>query len=465
MVGGGLAGMAAALDCADRGAQVILLEGRSRLGGLTWSFPHNGFSVDNGQHVFLRCCTEYLSFLARIGSSGDVELPGRLDVPVVAPPSREGRPRRTGRLRRSGLPVPLHLLGSLLRYPHIPVADRLRLARPVAALQRMDLDDPSLDHRTFGDWLAEHGQSAAAVDAIWDLITVPTVNLRASEASLAMAAKVFKTGLLSYPGGADIGWSRVPLGRLHGERGGVALERAGVTVSTGSRVAAVTPAGPGDGFSGFLVRTDEESVDADAVILAVPHEVAARLLPPGSVNNQHRLPELGASAIVDVHLVFDRQVSPWPLMAGHGSPIQWVFDRTMSSGLESASSDRQYLAVSLSAADHLLGRHPDGLTSWVADELARLLPDAGRARIVDSLVTKERRATFRAIPGTAVLRPDPATAWPGLAVAGAWTNTGWPATMEGAVRSGRAAARACLAERPRSFPRPEEIITAKEEVA
>jgi squalene-associated FAD-dependent desaturase len=490
VIGGGLAGMAAALDCADRGARVTLLEGRSRLGGLTWSFQHNGFSVDNGQHVFLRCCTEYLAFLGRIGASGDVELPGRLDVPVVAPPSREGRPRRTARLRRSGLPVPLHLLGSLLRYPHLPVADRIRLARPVAALQRMDLDDPALDRRTFGDWLAEQGQSAAAINAIWDLITVPTVNLPASEASLAMAAKVFKTGLLSDPGGADIGWSRVPLGRLHGERGGAALARAGVTISTGARVAAISPIRSNGGSAGFSVRTDRGSVDSDAVILAVPHEAAARLLPPGSVANQHRLADLGSSAIVDVHLVFDRAVSPWPLMAGHGSPVQFVFDRTASSGLGSsglgssglgssglgssglgssgpgsAPSGRQYLAVSVSAADELLGRHPDDLTSWVASELARLLPDAGRAKIVDSLVTKERRATFRATPGTAVLRPDAATAWPGLAVAGAWTNTGWPATMEGAVRSGRAAARACLAARPSSLAPVEEIITAEEEVA
>jgi squalene-associated FAD-dependent desaturase len=327
----------------------------------------------------------------------------------------------------------------------------------------MDLDDPALDGRTFGDWLAEQGQSTAAIDAIWDLITVPTVNLPASEASLAMAAKVFKTGLLSDPGGADIGWSRVPLGRLHGERGGAALERAGVTVTTGTRVAAVAPTGPSDGpgASGFTVYTDGGSVDADAVILAVPHEAAARLLPPGSVAHQARLAELGSSAIVDVHLVFDRQVSPWPLMAGHRSPVQWVFDRTRSSGLGSASGGRQYLAVSLSAADHLLGRHPDDLTAWVADELARLLPDCGRARIVDSLVTKERRATFRAIPGTAALRPRPATTWPGLAVAGAWTDTGWPATMEGAVRSGRAAARACLVARPRALTPPEEITTAE----
>jgi squalene-associated FAD-dependent desaturase len=470
VIGGGLAGIAAALECADRGARVDLLESRSRLGGLTWSFEHNGFSVDNGQHVFLRCCTEYLSFLRRIGASRDIELPSRLDIPVVAPPSRAGRPRRTGRLHRSGLPVPLHLLGSLMRYPHLPVADRVRLGRAVAGLQRLDLDDPTLDRLTFGEWLTQHGQSRAAVEAIWDLITVPTVNLPASEASLAMAAMVFKTGLLSTPGAADMGWSRVPLGRLHGERGRVALERAGVTVRTATPVVGLTPLGPPGSPNGFTVHTEGAAVEVGAVVLAVPHEAAARLLPPGSVRHQGRLAELGSSGIIDVHLVFDRRVSPWPLMAGQASPVQWVFDRTTSSGLGRAADGRQYLAVSLSAADHLMGRRPDDLVGWIGAELARLLPDAGRARIIDSLVTKERRATFRALPGTAALRPDAATSWPGLAVAGAWTNTGWPATMEGAVRSGRTAARVCLAAQPGLVTPPSVLaktpsMTTEEEVA
>ena len=163
VIGGGLAGLAAALECADRGAHVTLLERRNRLGGLTWSFRHSGHWVDNGQHVFLRCCLEYLSFLDRIGAGSEVELPDRLDIPVVAPALRPGGVPRLGRLRRSDLPAPLHLLGSLLRFPHLSVGDRLGLGRAVLALRRLDLRDPALDNETFGSWLARHGQSPAAV--------------------------------------------------------------------------------------------------------------------------------------------------------------------------------------------------------------------------------------------------------------------------------------------------------------
>ena len=135
VIGGGLAGLSAALECADRGAHVTLLERRNRLGGLTWSFRHSGRWVDNGQHVFLRCCHEYLAFLDRIGAGSEVELPDRLDIPVVAPAARPGGAPRLGRLRRSDLPAPLHLLGSLLRFPHLGVADRLALGHRVQATE------------------------------------------------------------------------------------------------------------------------------------------------------------------------------------------------------------------------------------------------------------------------------------------------------------------------------------------
>jgi squalene-associated FAD-dependent desaturase len=428
VIGGGLAGLAAALDAADAGARVTLLERRNRLGGLTWSFQHGGLSVDNGQHVFLRCCEEYLSFLDRIGAGGDVVLPPRLDIPVVAP----GSPPKIGRLRRSALPAPLQLAGSLLRYPHLPLRDRLRLGRAMLGLRRLRLDDASLDDISFGDWLTSKGQSRAAIAAVWDLITVPTLNLPAAQASLALGAMVFRTGILEDPAAADIGWSRIPLGVLHGERAGLALDRAGVDVRLGTRVEFVRSDPTGGYGAGGM--------HADAVVVALPHEEAAQVLPAGAVHHQERLAELGASAIVDVHLVYDRPVTSWPLMAAVSSPIQWVFDRTSSSGLTTG----QYLAVSISAADKLLTERPESLVHRIAGELGRLLPVSGQARLVDSLVTKERRATFRAAPGTASLRPRARTSFPGLAVAGAWTDTGWPATMEGAVRSGRAAARAAL---------------------
>jgi squalene-associated FAD-dependent desaturase len=428
VIGGGLAGLAAALDSADAGARVTLLERRNRLGGLTWSFEHGGLSVDNGQHVFLRCCEDYLSFLQRIGARGEVELPPRLDIPVVAP----GSPPKVGRLRRSALPAPLQLAGSLLRYPHLSRRDRLGLGRAMLALRRLRLDDASLDDISFGDWLTSKGQSRAAIAAVWDLITVPTLNLPAAEASLSLGAMVFRTGLLEDPAAADIGWSRVPLGVLHGERAGRALTRAGVDVRLGTRIEFVRS----DPTGGYTA----DGMHADAVVVALPHEEAAQVLPAGAVPHQERLAELGVSAIVDIHLIYDRPVTAWPLMAAVSSPVQWVFDRTSSSGLTSG----QYLAVSISAADRLLTEPPQSLVRRIAGELCHLLPMSAEARLVDSLVTKERRATFRAAPGTASLRPGAHTSFPGLVVAGAWTDTGWPATMEGAVRSGRAAARAAL---------------------
>lgn len=431
VVGGGLAGLSAALECADGGARVTLFERRQRLGGLTWSFEHHGLQVDNGQHVFLRCCREYLSFLDRIGARRDVTLQERLDIPVVAPGTPHSPPT-IGRLRRSGLPAPLQLAGSLLRYPHLTLARRLQLGRALSALRRLRLDDPALDDVAFGDWLAAHGQSPEAVATVWDLITVPTVNLPAAEASLALAAMVFKTGLLEDAAAADIGWSRVPLGALHGERASAALAEAGVDVRPGARVQSVRP----DPIGGFSI----DGLHADAAIVALPHEEVADVIPAGAVAHQSRLVELGASAVIDVHLFYDRPITSWPLMAAVHSPIQWVFDRTESSGFTAG----QYLAVSISASDDLLAERPATLAREVGFALERLLPTSREARLLDSLVTKERRATFRAVPGTAPLRPPAQTSIRGLTVAGAWTDTGWPATMEGAVRSGRAAARGAL---------------------
>jgi squalene-associated FAD-dependent desaturase len=438
VVGGGLAGMAAALECADAGLQVTLLERRARLGGLTWSFRHDGRWIDNGQHVFLHCCHEYLSFLERIGASGDVYTPGRLDVPVVAPAAQPGGHPRIGRIRRSSMPAPLHLVASLARYRHLAPRERARLGQAALGLRRLDLSDPALDNESFGAWLARHGQKPDAIERLWDLICIPTVNLPAAEASLAMAAKVFQTGLLTSRLAGDIGWSRVPLARLHGGRASLALARAGVEVRLGAAVVGIEP--------GWTVRFTRGELEADAVVLAVPHTVAPDLLPPGSLPLQDRLADLGTSAIVDVHLLFDRPVTAWPMFAGVCSPVQFVFDRTESSGLEPGPASPQYLAVSLSAADALLSRHPGDLISSTRAELTRLLPEASTARLLDGLVTKERAATFRAAPGTARLRPQPRTAHRALAVAGAWTDTGWPATMEGAVRSGRHAASVILQE-------------------
>ena len=427
VVGGGLAGIAAALACADAGAEVVLVERRTRLGGLTWSFRRAGLWLDNGQHVFLRCCTAYRALLVRLGVADLVHLQDRLDVPVLAP----GGP--TASLRRSRLPAPLHLGPSLLRYRHLPVRQRAALGRAALALRRLDPDDPALDTTTFGAWLADHGQDHRAVEVLWDLITVPTVNLPARDASLSLAVRVFRTGLLDRTDAGDIGWSTVPLSRLHGEAAVAALDRAGVEVWTGARVTRVAPVA-----AGLEVVADDRTVAADAVIVATPPEVAGALVPERVLGP---VDQLGASAIVNVHLVLDRRVTDLPMAAAVDSPVQFVFDRSESSGLGGRG---QCLAVSLSAADDYLGWGAHALTAHVAGALGELFPAARRAEVVDASVTREPRATFRGVPGTRRLRPSTETAIPGLLVAGAWTATGWPATMEGAVRSGAAAARAAV---------------------
>ncbi len=428
VVGGGLAGLSAALDLVDAGASVTLLERKARLGGATWSFRRHGLWFDNGQHVFLRCCTAYRTFLERIEAASKVHVQERLDLPVVAPG------RKPARLRSNGLPAPLHLGASLGRYHFLSLADRLRLGRALLPLRRADLTNPALDTQTFGAFLRAHGQRTAAIERLWDLICVPTVNLPADEASLTLAATVFQIGLLTEARASDIGWSRVPLGSLHAEPSAAALERAGADVRTSVPVDAVEPV-----RGGVVVHAGRERLGADAVVVAVPHEAAAAVLPPG-IEGAPRWSELGTSPILNIHLVYDRTVVPHELVAMVDSPLQFAFDRTDTSGLDHG----QCVAVSLSAASSWLATPADDLIAMTRAELARLFPEVGAAQLLDAVVIRERAATFAGRPGTGALRPAARTAVPGVYLAGAWTDTGWPATMEGAVRSGAAASRALL---------------------
>ena len=429
IVGGGLAGMSAALACADAGARVTLLEARPRLGGATWSTTRDGLSIDNGQHVFLRCCTAYLQFLRRLGVEDRVQLQDRLAVPVVAPGAR------TAWLRRHALPAPLHLAPSLLRYRHLGLRDRIFVAQAARRLARLDLADETLDEQTFGAWLARHRQSPEAIERFWDLIARPTLNLPASGASLALAVKVFQTGLLGEPAAADIGFARLPLQRVHAEPGRRALEAAGAQIHLRARTRRIESK-PGRAPT---VHLGDRTIEVDAVIVAVAHDEIEGLLPEEAAEGASG-GGMGSSPIVNLHVVYDRPVLPWPFAAGVGTPVQWVFDRTEASGLERG----QYLAVSLSAADAYVGVSSADLRRTFEPELARLFPAARQARLERFFVTCERTATFRQEPGTRRLRPGPTTGVPGLYLAGAWTDTGWPATMEGAVRSGRAAARQAL---------------------
>jgi len=431
VVGGGLAGASAALACADAGAEVTLLEVRPRLGGAAYSFRRDGLWIDNGQHVFLRCCTAYRAFLERVGAAGSVVLQRRLSIPVLAPG------RGAARLERNSLPAPLQLGASLARYHHLTRSERARCAATAFALGRLDREDPRLDRATFGDWLAERGESAAAVEALWNLIALPTLNLPASEASLGLAAQVFQVGLLDRRDAGDVGYAGAPLSTLHDAPVQGALSAAGVDVRLRWRVERIR----GDGRGGYEVEGPAGALGADAVVLAVPPARACGLLPPGALADAGRLERLGESPIVNLHVVYDRAVTELPFAAAVGSPVQWVFDRTDSSGLASG----QYLAVSLSGATEEIAMRPDALRERFLPALAELFPAARDAVVERFFATREPAATFRAAPGVARLRPGPRTQAPGLLLAGAWTATGWPATMEGAVRSGLSAAQEAVA--------------------
>ncbi|WP_079122704.1 hydroxysqualene dehydroxylase HpnE [Streptomyces abyssalis] len=442
VIGGGIAGVTAALRLADAGVHTTLLESRPRLGGLAFSFrrdsPAGGLTVDNGQHVHLRCCDAYTWFLRRIGGEGLAPLQRRLDVPVldVAP----ARPRLS-RLRRNSLPVPLHLAAGMANYRHLSPVERGLAARAALALQRLDPADPALDDVDFATWLHAQGQSGRAIRALWDLVGTATLNARAPHASLGLAVKVFRTGLLSAPGAADIGISRVPLGHLHDTLAREALRTAGVRTLTQARARALTAA-PGGGWniSAEHGQGTTEEHRADAVVLAVPQREAHGLLPEGALPAPGRLLEIGTAPILNLHVVYDRRVLRRPFFAALGTPVQWVFDRSGPSGLGRG----QYLAVSQSAAHGEIDRPVPELRERYLPELERLLPAARTARVVDFFVTRERTATFDPRPGVGRLRPSTRTAAPGVCLAGAWTDTGWPATMEGAVRSGATAAREAL---------------------
>ena len=443
VIGGGLAGISAAIALATAGDEVTLLEAKPRLGGATMSFNRDGLVVDTGQHIFLRCCTAYRGLIDRLGMSAHAPLQPRFDVTVVAPGKRAVMKRRR-------IPAPLHMLPALLGYPFLNTPERLRLALAALAFKRLNEADQKTDEIRLGDWLAAHGQDERTRRVLWDLFSVSSLNVPGDDASLALAAVVVKTGLLGDADAADIGVPTLPLGELHGTAAARLLGQLGATVRLQTKVAGIEATG-GGGFRVRLARAEAdaeadgagEDLAADAVVLAVPHEQAAKLIPAGALPAEtvDGWAGLGAAPIVNVHVIYDRKVMDVPFAAGVDSPVQWVFDRTRISGMHARASagqhsDGQYLAISLSAADEYANAPVAELREKFVPALAELFPAARDATVTEFFVTREKRATFRGVPGTAKLRPKAATGLPGLVLAGSWTDTGWPDTMEGAVRSG-----------------------------
>jgi squalene-associated FAD-dependent desaturase len=445
VIGGGLAGITATITLREAGIGVTLLEARPRLGGATSSFSRGELTIDTGQHVFLRCCTSYRELLGQLGVTGSATLQDRFDITVLSPGGR-------ARLRRSALPAPLHLSRALIGYRFLSLPERLRVGQAALALRGTDPAQPGLDAQRLGDWLGARGQHERARRNLWDLFIVSSLNIDGDEASASLAAYVLKTALLSDSGAADIGVPAVPLGDLHGRAAARVLDRLGAQVRLGTKAAAVDRAPAGafrvrvtsgpDGEGAGRAEAGGEVIEADGVVLAVPAGPAARLAGAAGVAGAARWDDLGTSPIVNVHVIYDRRVTDLPFAAALDSPVQWVFDKTRTSGLRAG----QYLAISLSAADGYVDVPTAALRERFLPALEELFPAAAGARVADFFVTRERRATFRQAPGCGALRPGAATSRPGLLLAGAWTDTGWPDTMEGAVRSGRTAAHELIKE-------------------
>ncbi|MEZ0109081.1 squalene-associated FAD-dependent desaturase [Catenulispora sp. EB89] len=430
IVGGGLAGISAAVALQEAGIDVELYEARPRLGGATHSFQRAGsdggpdLTVDNGQHVMLRAFTAYRGLLDRLGTGDGIDIQDRFDLRVLTPDERPA-----ARLRRTGLPGPLHLLPALAKYSLLTPAERLRAASASLAMGKLDPADPALDAISLGDWLDQHGQDDRTRRYLWELFVTAALNCGVDEASLGLSAMVIQTALLGSSTAADIGVPRIPLGELHGR----AAEKKLRGVHLKTKVEQVV--------SGTRLVVDGFPVDAEAVIVAVPHPAAAALVPQAACPDRERWAGLASSPIVDVHVLYDRPVMDTSFAAVVDSPVQWVFDRTAAAGL--GQTHGQYVSSVVSAAGQWIDAPVAQIRETFLPALAEVLPRTRRAEVTEFFVTRERHATFRQAPGSAALRPPAATGVPGLFLAGAWTATGWPDTMEGAVRSGLTAAALC----------------------
>jgi squalene-associated FAD-dependent desaturase len=401
VVGGGLSGLATALELVDAGHEVTLFEARPTLGGAVQTLPERDGDPppppDNGQHIALGCFTEYLAFLDRIGEGGAYRR-RRLELPVV------GEDASVAAISRSPF--------SILRYRHLPLRERIHVARTLLALRRAGGDDAE----SFGELLRRLGASELQVDRFWDVFIRPALNLPTDEASAAMGVFTVRTALLGKADAADVILPARPLGAMHGDAAGKALERKGATVRTGHRVESL------------------DELDADAIVVALPPAESARLLGESE-------PALEPSPIVSVHLLFDRPILGSPLAALLGSPAHWIFDRGELTG-HAPPDGGQYLTVVSSGVPDLLEIRGRGVVDLMAGELTGRL---GHAELVWSRVSREPYATVALRPGTRQERRGTETDRPNVVRAGAWTDTGWPATMEGAVRSGLAAARRLIA--------------------
>ncbi|HEY7119625.1 MAG TPA: hydroxysqualene dehydroxylase HpnE [Tepidisphaeraceae bacterium] len=423
VVGGGLAGMAAAVALESVGVAVTLCEARRSLGGRAGSFeePQSGEELDNCQHVLLGCCTNLIDFYQRLGVSHLIRW--ERTVHFV-----DGQGRRHDLYGSTHLPAPLHLSASMARFGVLSWGERLALAR--AMIEMMHLGRDGREHLAdvwFGDWLDRHHQPPSLVRKLYDPILVSALNEESRLASAAYAIQVFQEAMLGNAGGYLIGLPNCPLSQLYA--------RLPINdVRLGARVARL--ACRGNSVTGVDL-TSGESLEADAVILAMNYHAARRWIPDELAARDVRfahLEEMEDVPILGAHLWFDRPILTDSHAALIDGSLQWLFRK-----------DREGKAVHgvISAARDWAGKPKDVALGAFEEQIRRTFPAARDARLERGVIVVEKRATFSPAPGIDRKRPQqapPAGGIGNLYLAGDYTRTGWPATMEGAVRSGYLAA-------------------------
>jgi squalene-associated FAD-dependent desaturase len=413
VIGGGLAGLSAAMKLKDSGWHVELFERSRLLGGRATSFEVDGHVVDNGQHVYLACCTEFVRFVERAGMADALHLQDRFDVVVY------GKNGVRSRLRAANVPAPLHLLASFAGYKHLSLYGKLQIAWALAALAVFP--SGASENISFAQWLKARGQSQETIRSFWEPFMVPALNAPLERMSAAEAAFVISTAFLRDRNAARFGYSKVPLAQI--------MDAAAARLDKVHRSTAVFSMDAD--ANGIVLHANDDELRFDAAVVAVPPRSLARLLDDPPAFGVPPLDVYEPFAIMDVHLWHDAGLLDLEFAALLDSPVQWIFQKAPG-----------YLCCSISAADQLIARPTSEMVALVWDELRSFLPKLAGAQLLRGAATRNPEGTYLAAPGA--VRPGPRTALPNVAIAGAWTATGWPDTMESAVRSGVAAARTLI---------------------
>jgi squalene-associated FAD-dependent desaturase len=449
VIGGGLAGLSSAVALADAGFRVRLLEKRPHLGGRAASYVlPGGEHVDNCQHVTLGCCTNLEDFYRRVGAADKIQFFDRL---LFAAPDG-----RRGAIEADALPPPLHMAASFALFPLLDWADKRGIAKALLSIARsrgMPSDVSSGGANvTMLAWLRKHRQTERAIHRFWEVILVSALDEELNRMDAQYGIDVFWKAFLSTRRGYRVGVPRVPLGELYeGCRQAVARQGGEVQLRAGARGFLVA-----DGRVDGVDREDGSVETADYYVAAVPHDVLLELLPAEVVEREPvfaGLRNLRTSPITGVHLWFDRTVMSEPFLTLLDSTTQWIFNKTLLYGGEGGEKGGQYLQLVISASYGLASRSRPEIIALCLAELRDVFPATREAVLVKGTVVKEMSATFSPAPGSSQWRLHQKSPITGLFLAGDWTRTGWPSTMEGAVRSGYLAAEAILADAgmPRKF--------------